>query len=55
MAKIHEEIVIIKFSKLVRETDSAGAIASHDLVENLQAVAEELAGNGVVVEVERAE
>lgn len=55
MAKIHEEIVIVKFSKLVRETDSAGSVATLDLVESLQAVAEELAGTGVIVEVERAE
>lgn len=54
MAKIHEEIVIVKFSKLVRETDNPGSIATADLVESLQAVAEELAGAGVIVETERA-
>lgn len=56
MAKIHEEIIIIKLSKLVKESDSAvDTIASDDIVAALAGVAEELAGAGVVVEAERAE
>ena len=54
MAKIHEEVVVIKLSKLIRDTDSGAEIASDDVVAALQSVAEELAGSGVVVEVERA-
>ena len=55
MAKIHEEIVVIKLSKLVKEKDdNEQFIATNDICESLQAVAEELAGAGVVVEVERA-
>ena len=55
MAKIHEEIVVIKLSKLINENgDSAGTVATSELCEALQAVAEELAGVGIVVEVERA-
>jgi hypothetical protein len=54
MAKIHEEIVVIKLSKLVRDTDAGTEIASSDIVAALQSVAEELAGAGVVVEAERA-
>lgn len=54
MAKIHEEIVIIKFSKLVKDSDSAGTIANEELVVSLAAVAEELAGAGIIVEVESA-
>jgi hypothetical protein len=54
MAKIHEEIVIIKFSKLVKDSDSAQPIAGDELVTSLGAVAEELAGAGVIVEVESA-
>ena len=54
MAKIHEEIVVIKLSKLVRESDAGTEIASDDIVSALQSVAEELAGAGVVVEAERA-
>jgi len=55
MAKIHEEVVVIKLSKLIKEKDeSPGVIASNDICEALQSVAEELLGSGVVVEVERA-
>ena len=54
MAKIHEEIVVIKLSKLVRESDAGTEIATDDIVSALQSVAEELAGTGVVVEAERA-
>jgi hypothetical protein len=54
MAKIHEEIVVIKLSKLVKDTDTGSEIASDDIVAALQSVAEELAGAGVVVEAERA-
>lgn len=54
MAKIHEEIVVIKLSKLVKDTDPGAEIATADIVAALQSVAEELAGAGVVVEAERA-
>jgi hypothetical protein len=57
MAKIHEEIVVIKLSKLVKDTDAgtdAGSdIATADIVAALQSVAEELVGAGVVVEADR--
>ncbi len=56
MAKIHEEVVVIKLSKLVRERDSSEQyIANNDLCDALQTVAQELAGDTVVVEVERAQ
>ena len=54
MAKIHEEVVIIKLSKLVKDSDNPGQIATTDLVGALGQVAEELAGAGVIVEVESA-
>jgi hypothetical protein len=54
MAKIHEEIVVIKLSKLVRDSDAGIEIATDDIVAALQSVAEELTGAGIVVEVERA-
>jgi hypothetical protein len=55
MAKIHEEVVVIKLSKLIKDSDTVGVVADSDLVAALQSVAEELAGAGVVVEAERAE
>lgn len=55
MAKIHEEIVVIKFSKLLKDSESAAPVANADLLSSLAAVAEELAGAGIVVEVESAQ
>lgn len=55
MAKIIEEVVVIKLSKLVKEKDeSSDLVATNDICEALQSVTEELLGAGVVVEVERA-
>lgn len=55
MAKIQEEVIIVKLSKLVRDGDSGDRIATQDLAESLQAVAQELAGSGIIVEVEQVE
>ena len=55
MAKIHEEIVVIKLSKLIKDNDTGGILADSDVVTALQSVAEELLGAGVIVEAERAQ
>ena len=55
MAKIVEDIVVIKFSKIVKDSESESvAIAGADIQTALEQVAQELAGSGVIVEVERA-
>jgi hypothetical protein len=54
MAKIQEEIIVIKFSQLVREDTAAPARVTEDVTAALVQVAEELVGTGVVVEIERA-
>jgi hypothetical protein len=53
MAKIIEEVVIIKLSKLVKD-DVVSGIVTDDLQAALEQVAQELVGDGVVVEVEKA-
>lgn len=55
MAKIIEDVLVIKFSKIVREndTDPAPAILNEQIAAIVE-VAQELVGSGVVVEVERA-
>ena len=57
MAKIHEEVVLIKMSKLVRDQDSTaqGTLANNDTLQALEAVVQELAGSDVIVEIVRAE
>ena len=54
MAKIHEEIIVIKLSKIVKDSDPVGpgTIASEEVVTALTAVSEELVGAGVIVEIE---
>jgi hypothetical protein len=55
MAKIVEEVVVIKLSKLVKENSEAGdTLATNDVCESLEQVAQELVGDNVVVEVVRA-
>lgn len=54
MAKMIEEVIVIKLSKLVKDSDSADTIADNEVCSALEQVAQELAGNGVLVEVERA-
>lgn len=55
MAKIHEEVIIIKLSKLVKDDAEHLPIINKDLVDALASVAEELGEPGVVVEVEAAQ
>ena len=48
MAKLQEDVLVIKISKLVKDSDAPAALANDELVASLGAVAEELAGAGVV-------
>jgi len=55
MAKIVEEVVVIKFSKIVKDNEDANfSVAGDEVQTALEQVAQELVGNGVVVEVEKA-
>jgi len=53
MARIVEEIIIIKLSKLVKD-DVVSGIVTNELQLSLEQVAQELVGASVIVEVERA-
>lgn len=55
MAKLYEELIVIKLSKLVRTNDTVGKIASEEILTTVTKVLEELTGDAVVVEVESAE
>ena len=54
MAKVHEEVIVITLSKLVKNDEEPGVVATEDIVAALASVAEELAGAGVIVEANRA-
>ena len=53
MAKIIEEVIIIKLSKLVKDNDNSN-IVSDELESSLEQVAQELVGEAVIVEMEKA-
>ena len=50
MAKIHEEIIVIKVSKLLKDTEASEVIMNADVVASLEAVIQELAGGNALVE-----
>ena len=55
MAKIIEDVIVIKFSKIVKDSQAeVSEIAGHDIQQALEQVAQELVGDGVVVEATRA-
>lgn len=55
MAKIHEEVVVIKLSKLVKNTGGDERIVTDELTAALEQVAQELVGADVIAELERIE
>ena len=54
MAKLHEEVLVIKVSKLLKDSETTAEIMSNETLVSLEAVVEELAGAGTLVEIERA-
>jgi hypothetical protein len=54
MAKVQEEVVVIKVSKLLRDSDSEVAVLTDDVTASLEAVVQELAGAGALVEIQKA-
>ena len=54
MAKIVEDVLVIKFSKIVKDSEEGSSIAGSDIQAALEQVAQELVGDTVVVEVVRA-
>jgi hypothetical protein len=54
MARIHEEIIVIKLSKLVRESTQADSLVTSDVTDALEAVVQELVGDSVIVEIDQA-
>jgi hypothetical protein len=55
MAKIVEDVIVIKFSRIVKDSDTDPEVAvSNEHIYALEQVAQELVGSAVVVEVDRA-
>lgn len=51
MAKLHEEIIVIKVSKLLKDAENTETIMSPEVVNSLEAVIQELAGSNILVEI----
>ena len=51
MAKLHEEIIVVKVSKLLKDHEEAAPNMSPETVTSLEAVIQELAGQSVLVEI----
>jgi hypothetical protein len=54
MAKVHEEVAVITVSKLIKNNEVGDEVITDDIIAALASVAEELLGNSVVVEVNKA-
>ena len=54
MAKLHEEILVIKVSKLLKDAELAGEILNTETITSLEAVVQELAGANTLVEIQVA-
>jgi len=54
MPKIHEEILVVKVCRLVKQGQEVDSVVTDDMLDSIANIVEELAGHSVVVEVERA-
>jgi hypothetical protein len=53
MAKLHEEVVVIKVSKLLKDSDTSSiTILNQEIIDSLEAVVQELSGAGTLVEIQ---
>ena len=51
MAKIIEELVILKLSKLVRDDSDDQNLLDNKTINNIEQVVQEIVGDGVVIEI----
>ncbi len=51
MAKMNEDMVIIKVSELLKDSDEGGKILNHEIVSTIEAAVQELVGAGKLVEI----
>ena len=52
MAKIVEDILVVKFSKIVKDSDTDnGGLINNEIKTALEQVAQELVGDSIIVEV----
>jgi hypothetical protein len=54
MAKINQQNLVITLSQLIKDSESESPIISAEILAQLEPVIAELAGSGVIVEIEQA-
>ncbi len=54
MARIVEEVIVIKLSRLVKDSEVTETLASPEIVASIEQVAQQLVGDSVVVEAQTA-
>ena len=52
MAKMQEQYVVISLSKLLKNSDTETDIISDDVKASIEAVVQEIVGEGIVVEIQ---
>lgn len=52
MAKIYEESIVIKLSKLIKNDDQPESLANPETLTALEQVTQELVGDSIIVEIE---
>jgi hypothetical protein len=51
MAQIHEELIVIKLSKLHKDGNAASTLANDDIISSIEQVVQQLVAADVIVEV----
>lgn len=52
MAKVHTEVIIVKMSKLVKDSDNSTVLASDEVKTSIEAIVQELVGDQIVIEID---
>lgn len=52
MAKLQEEVLVIKVSRLLKDNEQENVIIDNEAIASLEAVVQELAGANALVEIE---
>jgi hypothetical protein len=53
MARVQTEIIVVKLSKLIKDSAEDATLVHDDFDSNLEAIVQELVGDNVLVEIER--
>lgn len=54
MAKLHEEVLVVKVSSLLKDSDKEATILNNETITSIEAVIQELVGANTLVEIQVA-